>query len=72
MRFGNKEAAGETYDQFLTTLSPSGIPSRTSMEILVKAIQSQGRFVDRKVSFSDIADDRLATEVAREMGYKIQ
>ena len=68
----DKEAAGETYDQFLTTLSPSGIPSRTGMDILVKAIQSQGRFVDRKVSFSDIADDRLATEVAREMGYKIQ
>jgi len=68
----DKEAANETYDQFLTTLSPSGIPSRTGMEILVKAIQSQGRFVDRKVSFSDIADDRLATEVAREMGYKIQ
>ena len=68
----DKEAANETYDQFLTTLSPSGIPSRTGMEILVKAIQSQDRFVDRKVSFSDIADDRLATEVAREMGYKIQ
>ena len=68
----DKEAANETYDQFRTTLSPSGIPSRTGMEILVKAIQSQGRFVDRKVSFSDIADDRLATEVAREMGYKIQ
>jgi hypothetical protein len=41
------------------------------MEILVKAIQSQGRFVDRKVNFSDIADDRLAVEVARDLGYKI-
>src|SRR5713226_6918552 len=68
----DKEAAAETYDQFLTTLSPSGIPSRTGMETLVKAIQSQGRFVDRKVSFTDIADDRLATEVAKEMGYKVQ
>jgi len=67
----DKEAAAETYDQFLTTLSPTGIPSRTGMETLVKAMQSQGRFVDRKVSFTDIADDRLATEVAREMGYKI-
>jgi ABC-type nitrate/sulfonate/bicarbonate transport system substrate-binding protein len=68
----DKEAAAETYDQFLTTLSPTGIPSRTGMETLVKAIQSQGRFVDRKVSFTDIADDRLATEVAKEMGYKLQ
>ncbi len=68
----DKEAAAETYDQFLTTLSPTGIPSRTGMETLVKAIQSQGRFVGRKVSFTDIADDRLATEVAKEMGYKIE
>jgi hypothetical protein len=41
------------------------------MDILVKSVQSQGRHVDRKVSFNEIADDRLATEVAREMGYKI-
>ena len=67
----DKEAASATYDEFLTTLSPTGIPSRTGMEILVKAIQSQGRHVDRKVSFTDIADDRLATEVAKELGYKI-
>jgi hypothetical protein len=36
---------------------------------LVKAIQSQGRFADRKVNFTDIADDRLATEMVREMGH---
>jgi ABC-type nitrate/sulfonate/bicarbonate transport system substrate-binding protein len=68
----DKEAATETYEQFLTTLSPSGIPTRSGMETLVKAIQSQGRFTDRKVTFTEIADDRLATEVAREMGYKFQ
>ena len=67
----DKEAADETYDQFLTTLSPTGIPSRVGIETLVKSVQSQGRFVDRKVSFNEIADDRLATEVAKEMGYKI-
>ena len=67
----DREAANETYDQFLTTLSPSGVPTRIGMDILVKSVQSQGRFVDRKVAFNEIADDRLATEVAREMGYKI-
>jgi ABC-type nitrate/sulfonate/bicarbonate transport system substrate-binding protein len=67
----DKEAAAETYDQFLTTLSPTGIPSRMGMETLVKAIQSQGRFVERKVAVSEIADDRLATEVAKELGYKV-
>lgn len=66
----DKEAASLTYDEFLTTLSATGIPSRSGIEILVKAIQSQGRHVDRKVSFNDIADDRLATEVAKELGYK--
>jgi ABC-type nitrate/sulfonate/bicarbonate transport system substrate-binding protein len=67
----DREAANETYDQFLTTLSSTGIPSRTGMEILVKSVQAQGRHVDRKVAFSDIADDRLATEVAKELGYKL-
>jgi ABC-type nitrate/sulfonate/bicarbonate transport system substrate-binding protein len=67
----DREAASETYDQFLTTLSPTGVPTRVGMDILVKSVQSQGRHVDRKVAFNEIADDRLATEVAREMGYKI-
>jgi ABC-type nitrate/sulfonate/bicarbonate transport system substrate-binding protein len=67
----DREAASETYDQFLTTLSPTGIPTRVGMEILVKSVQAQGRHVGRKVNFEDIADDRLATEVAKEMGYKI-
>jgi ABC-type nitrate/sulfonate/bicarbonate transport system substrate-binding protein len=67
----DREAAGETYDQFLTTLSPTGVPTRIGMEILVKSVQAQGRHVDRKVAFTDIADDRLATEVAKELGYKI-
>jgi ABC-type nitrate/sulfonate/bicarbonate transport system substrate-binding protein len=67
----DRETASETYDQFLTTLSPTGIPTRVGMDILVKSVQSQGRHVDRKVAFNEIADDRLATEVAKEMGYKI-
>jgi ABC-type nitrate/sulfonate/bicarbonate transport system substrate-binding protein len=67
----DREAASATYDQFLTTLSQTGISSRAGMEILVKSVQSQGRHADRKVAFHEIADDRLATEVAKELGYKI-
>ena len=67
----DRESASETYDQFLTTLSPTGIPTRIGMDILVKSVQPQGRHVDRKVAFTDIADDRLATEVAKELGYKL-
>ena len=67
----DREAAAETYDTFLSTLSPTGIPNRAGMDNLVRSLQSQGRFTDRKISFTDLADDRLATEVAKEMGYKI-
>jgi ABC-type nitrate/sulfonate/bicarbonate transport system substrate-binding protein len=67
----DREAAAETYDTFLTTLSPTGIPNRAGMDNLVRSLQSQGRFTDRKISFTDLADDRLATEIAKEMGYKI-
>lgn len=66
----DKEAATDTYEQFLTTVSPSGVPTRVGMDILVRSVQSQGRHVDKKVAFTDIADDRLASEVAKEMGYK--
>lgn len=68
----DKEAASETYDAFQTTLNPTGIPNRAGMDNLVRSLQAQGRFTDRKVAFTDVADDRLATEVARELGYKPQ
>jgi ABC-type nitrate/sulfonate/bicarbonate transport system substrate-binding protein len=67
----DKEIASETYDTFLTTLSPTGIPSRTGMENLIRSLQAQGRFAGRKIVFTDVADDRLATEVAKELGYKV-
>jgi NitT/TauT family transport system substrate-binding protein len=67
----DREAASETYDAFQTTLSPTGIPNRAGIENLVRSLQAQGRFTDRKISFTEVADDRLATEVAKELGYKI-
>lgn len=67
----DKEAASETYDVFQTTLSPSGVPNRSGIDNLVRSLQAQGRFTDRKIAFSDVADDRLATEVAKELGYKL-
>ena len=67
----DQESAASTYEVFLKTLSPDGIPTRAGMENLVKSIQAQGRFTDKKPVFSDLADDRLATEVAKELGYKL-
>jgi len=67
----DKEAASETYDTFLTTLNPSGVPNRAGIDNLVRSLQAQGRFSDRKIAFTEVADDRLATEVAKELGYKL-
>ena len=65
------ESAGLTYEVFLKTLSPDGIPTRAGMDNLVRSIQAQGRFLDKKPAFTELADDRLAREVARELGYKV-
>ncbi|MBM4263506.1 MAG: hypothetical protein FJ145_19010 [Deltaproteobacteria bacterium] len=65
------ESAAATYEVFAKTLSPDGMPTRAGMENLVKSIQPQGRFTDKKPAFSELADDRLAKEVAKELGYKI-
>jgi ABC-type nitrate/sulfonate/bicarbonate transport system substrate-binding protein len=66
----DNQAASETYDAFQTTLNPTGIPNRAGIDNLVRSLQAQGRFTDRKVAFNNVADDRLATEVAKELGYK--
>jgi ABC-type nitrate/sulfonate/bicarbonate transport system substrate-binding protein len=68
----DRDSAGGTYEVFLKTLSVDGVPTRAGMDNLVKSIQAQGRFVDKKPAFSDVADDRLAKEVAKELGYKVQ
>ena len=68
----DRESAAGTYDVFIKTLSADGVPTHAGMDNLVKSIQAQGRFVDKKPAFSDVADDRLAKEVAKELGYKVQ
>ena len=67
----DKETASETYDAFQVTLNPTGIPNRAGMDNLVRSLQAQGRFTDRRVALNDVADERLATEVAKELGYKL-
>jgi ABC-type nitrate/sulfonate/bicarbonate transport system substrate-binding protein len=68
----DRDSAASTYEVFLKTLSLDGVPSRAGIDNLVKSIQAQGRFVDKKAAFADFADDRLAKEVAKELGYKVQ
>jgi len=41
------------------------------MEQIVKSLQMLGQFAGRKIAFEEIADARIAREVAKELGYKI-
>lgn len=66
----DRETATKTHELMAFAWAGSGVPTRTGIENIVKGIQSQGRFADRKVAFEEIADPRLALQVARELGHK--
>jgi ABC-type nitrate/sulfonate/bicarbonate transport system substrate-binding protein len=66
----DRAIAAATYDVYITSLSLDGVPTREAMDNLVKSVKSQARFADKSVAFEDVADDSLAKEVARELGYK--
>jgi ABC-type nitrate/sulfonate/bicarbonate transport system substrate-binding protein len=68
----DKEAAEETFGALKQTVSGSGVPTHEGMDLIMKSLQAAGQFTDRKVAFDEIADDRIAKEVAKELGYKIQ
>ncbi|MSP37193.1 MAG: ABC transporter substrate-binding protein [Deltaproteobacteria bacterium] len=67
----DKEAAEDTYDALKKTVSGSGVPTHEGMDLIMKSLQAAGQFTDRKVAFDEIADDRIAREVAKELGYKV-
>jgi len=67
----DRETAEDTYVEFRRTSSGSGVPTREGMEQIVKSLQMLGQFAGRKIAFEEIADARIAREVARELGYKI-
>jgi hypothetical protein len=48
-----------------------GVPSREGMEQIVKSLQMLGQFTGKKIAFEEIADARIAREVAKELGYRI-
>ena len=68
----DRDVAEDTYTVYRKTVSGNGVPTHEGMDQIVKSLQAAGQFTDRKVSFDEIADDRLAKEVAKELGYKIQ
>jgi hypothetical protein len=65
------ETAADTYKLVESNFNDTGIPSPEGMANIVKAIKAEGRFMDRSVSFEEVAEPRFAVEVAKELGYKV-
>jgi ABC-type nitrate/sulfonate/bicarbonate transport system substrate-binding protein len=68
----DREAALKTYDMLRDALAGDGRPTRAGIENILKALVLQGRVPNTNVPFEDIADSKIATEVAKELGYKVQ
>lgn len=66
----DQEIALRTQELMAYAWAGSGVPTRVGIENIVRGIQSQGRFADRKFAFEDLADPRFALQVARELGHK--
>ena len=67
----NRETAEDTYADYQKTVSGNGVPSREGIEQIVKSLQLLGQFSGRKIAFDEVADARIAREVAKELGYKV-
>jgi beta-phosphoglucomutase-like phosphatase (HAD superfamily) len=65
-----KDVAEDTYNAYKETVAGNGVPTREGMEQILNALRLAGRFKDRKVAFEEIADDRIAKQVAKQLGYE--
>jgi hypothetical protein len=68
----DRQAAEDTYGDLARTSSGNGVPTRDGIAQIIQSLQMSGQFADRKVAFEEVADDRIAKEVARELGYKVE
>ena len=67
----DRETAEEAFGDYRKTVSVSGVPTREGIEQIIKSVQLLGQFTGRKIAFEEVADDRIAKEVAKELGYKV-
>src|SRR5499426_4439486 len=67
----DRETAEDSFEDYRKTSSGSGVPSRKGMEEIIKSLQLLGQFTGKKIGFEEVADPRIAREVARELGYKV-
>jgi NitT/TauT family transport system substrate-binding protein len=68
----DRQAAEETYLDVARTASGSGVPTRDGIAQIIQSLQMSGQFTERKIGFEEVADDRIAKDVARELGYKVE
>jgi sulfonate transport system substrate-binding protein len=68
----DRATADDTFAQYQKTVSGSGVPSREGIEQIVQSLQSLGQFTGRKIAFEEVADARIAREVAKELGYRVE
>jgi NitT/TauT family transport system substrate-binding protein len=67
----DREVAEEMFADNRRSASGNGVPSREGMEQIVKSLQMLGQFTGKKIAFEEITDTRVAREVAKELGYKV-
>jgi NitT/TauT family transport system substrate-binding protein len=67
----DRETAEEAYGEYRKTVSGNGVPTREGIEQIIKSVQLLGQFTGRKIAFEEVADARVAREVAKELGYKV-
>lgn len=67
----NRETAEDTFADYQKTVSGNGVPSREGIEQIVKSLQLLGQFSGKKITFDEVADARIAREVAKELGYRV-
>ena len=68
----DREVAEEMFADNRRSAAGNGVPSREGMEQIIKSLQMLGQFSGRKMTFDEIADARIAREVAKELGYKTE
>ena len=67
----DRETAEDSFNDYRKTSSGNGVPTRKGMEEIVKSLQMLGQFTGKKVVFEEVADPKIAREVAKELGYKV-
>jgi ABC-type nitrate/sulfonate/bicarbonate transport system substrate-binding protein len=67
----DREVAEEMFADNRRSASGNVVPSREGMDQIVKSLQLLGQFTGKKISFDEITDARIAREVAKELGYKM-